>query len=319
MYVLYKAKNLYNTWVNGGPDGCFYNVSSNGWMQQDTFKDWFTSVFIAKTAQLIGPKLLVLDGHVSHITLDVINAATANNITILCLPPHSTHILQPLDVAVFKPVKTAWRDIVQEFQRTNRFKNIDKEDFPSLLKKLVESDKAFLRRHAVAGFETTGIYPVKRQAITSEQLKCNEAFASNEVDDDEAETMDVDDDGDDDDEDESDDENDDDEGDEDHGDDNTLTNAQRVTTPTSSAVVRRSTITISSISGSSLSSGYSSGTSSSRANSSPSESNPSESSPSESSPSESSPTDSSLGNSNRILATVLNVIQAGQTPMPTKT
>ena len=83
-------------------------------MENETFEDWFTNLFVAETKELEGPKLLLLDGHKSHLTWDVIQTALANNITIICLPPHSTNHLQPLDKAVFVAVKNSWRKIISE-------------------------------------------------------------------------------------------------------------------------------------------------------------------------------------------------------------
>lgn len=94
---------MYSSWVKDGPDGCFYNTSSNGWMEIPQFKEWFEKVFIEFVKSFDGPKILVLDGHKSHITSDIVQLARSNEIWIICLPPHSTHVLQPLDVAVFKP------------------------------------------------------------------------------------------------------------------------------------------------------------------------------------------------------------------------
>ncbi len=133
--VLYKAKILYDTWTLGGPPGCKFNVSDNGWMEKALFKDWFINVFIEHTKSLQGPKLLYLDGHKSHIDIDLSLLAIHHDVSIICLPPHSTHLLQPLDVAVFKTVKTAWRSIVQRFYEKNNFDQISKESFPALLKK----------------------------------------------------------------------------------------------------------------------------------------------------------------------------------------
>jgi hypothetical protein len=62
-----------------------------------------------------GPKLLFLDGHNSHISLEVIECAIANQISIICFPPHTSHILQPLDKGVYGPAKTAWRLILCNF------------------------------------------------------------------------------------------------------------------------------------------------------------------------------------------------------------
>ena len=60
-------------------------------------------------AQMIPPSrpvLLVLDGHGSHFTIDVIEYARANEIHMPCLPSHMSHVLQPLDVGVFKSFKS---------------------------------------------------------------------------------------------------------------------------------------------------------------------------------------------------------------------
>ncbi|KAJ8959213.1 hypothetical protein NQ318_022475 [Aromia moschata] len=53
------------------------------------------------------PVLLILDGHLSHTkNLDVILKARENFVTLLCLPPYTTHKLQPLDVGVMFPFNT---------------------------------------------------------------------------------------------------------------------------------------------------------------------------------------------------------------------
>ena len=52
--------------------------------------------------------LLIFDGHGSHITDKMIELAIKNNIELFCLPPHTTHKLQPLDVGVFGPLQKAW-------------------------------------------------------------------------------------------------------------------------------------------------------------------------------------------------------------------
>ncbi|KAJ8962892.1 hypothetical protein NQ318_001302 [Aromia moschata] len=50
------------------------------------------------------PVLLILDGHLSHTkNIDVILKARENFVTLLCLPPYTTHKLQPLDVGVMFP------------------------------------------------------------------------------------------------------------------------------------------------------------------------------------------------------------------------
>jgi len=48
-----------------------------------------------------GDHLLFLDGHGSHLTLEVAELARDNRVTIVRFPPNATHELQPLDRSVF--------------------------------------------------------------------------------------------------------------------------------------------------------------------------------------------------------------------------
>jgi hypothetical protein len=47
------------------------------------------------------PILFIFDGYGSHLSERLHQLAMANNIHILCLPPHTTHCLQPLNVGIF--------------------------------------------------------------------------------------------------------------------------------------------------------------------------------------------------------------------------
>ena len=71
----------------------------------------------------------------SHFNVDVVRVAEENDIHFVMLPPNATHILQPLDVAVFSSLKQSWRVILDEWKREVRTEGtFDKQFFPSLLK-----------------------------------------------------------------------------------------------------------------------------------------------------------------------------------------
>ena len=82
LYVVYKAKHLCNTWTKNGPENCHYNTSPSGWMEAEQFTEWFEKIFVKYTLHITGPKLLIFDGHDSHVSLDVILKAKLNNITL---------------------------------------------------------------------------------------------------------------------------------------------------------------------------------------------------------------------------------------------
>ena len=148
-------KKLWDSWCQDGPKGCVYNASENGWMEPPHFLEWLKCVFIPFADKIPGPKLLTLDNHVSRFNLETIDLAREHEICLFGLPSKSTHLTQPIDRAVAKPVKTAWRPVVKEYFSSTGFRTIGKENFAKLFAQL--DKKAFFRRHIVAGFECTGI------------------------------------------------------------------------------------------------------------------------------------------------------------------
>lgn len=74
------------------------------------------------------PILLLVNGHSTHLTLDVVDLARDNNIILLCLPPHTTQGLQPLDVLVFKSLKAHFSTGLQEWSFTRKDFVVTKRD-----------------------------------------------------------------------------------------------------------------------------------------------------------------------------------------------
>jgi hypothetical protein len=173
-FFVYGSTNIYNTWCQGAPQGTGFATSKSGWMEAEQFLQWFKQVFVPFVAKYNGSKTLIYDGHNSHISVDLIEYAIKHHIKLICLPPHSSHILQPLDVGVFGPVKSEWRRILSEYYLKTKFQNVDITKFPALFSQLFE--KAFSRKNAIAGFEKTGIFPLNRQKIRNDQLKVSQTF-----------------------------------------------------------------------------------------------------------------------------------------------
>lgn len=87
------------------PPGTQFACSESGWITSEIFVQWFNH-FIHTTKPTKEEKvLLLLDGHTTHTkNTAAINLAIDNGIIMLSLPAHTTHRLQPLDVAFFKPL-----------------------------------------------------------------------------------------------------------------------------------------------------------------------------------------------------------------------
>lgn len=55
-----------------------------------------------------------MDGHVSHVTWEFFDFCLAHKIVPFCLPPHSTHLLQPLDVGLFSPLQRHYSNMLDK-------------------------------------------------------------------------------------------------------------------------------------------------------------------------------------------------------------
>ncbi|XP_040006666.1 tigger transposable element-derived protein 6-like isoform X3 [Xiphias gladius] len=83
-----------------GPPNALYGWSDSGCIISDLFKKWFLKHFLVY-APKERPLLLIFDGHKSPVNLEVVEAARKEDVILLCLPPHCSHILQPLDMGLF--------------------------------------------------------------------------------------------------------------------------------------------------------------------------------------------------------------------------
>ena len=115
--LIYQSANktVRSSWVDGieaGEHSVFITSSPSGWTNNDIGLAWLEQVFDRytkkKARQSRSYRLLILDGHGSHITMDFIDYCDKHKILLAIYPPHSTHTLQPLDVVMFKPLSTAY-------------------------------------------------------------------------------------------------------------------------------------------------------------------------------------------------------------------
>lgn len=163
-YVVYKAVHLYDSWREGGPRNSRYNRTKSGWFDTFCFADWVQSIAIPYFRNLGGSKFLIGDNLASHLSTDIIKTCNDNQIRFIFLPGNSTHITQPLDVAFFRPMKMAWRKILEEWKQGpgRRDSSVPKDKFPALFRKLCDS---LQEKNVLSGFEKCGIYPLCRKKV----------------------------------------------------------------------------------------------------------------------------------------------------------
>ena len=102
------------------------------------------------------PGLLLLDGDGSHITMEFCQYALAHNIHIMCLPAHSTHLLQPLDVGIFGPLQHYYGKAADTHMRDTRT-GIKKGTFWTFYR--YARVNTFLPKTIASAFRATGVHP----------------------------------------------------------------------------------------------------------------------------------------------------------------
>ena len=107
-------------------------------------------------------RMLIVDGHASHVSTEFIRFTREHKIICLCLSAHSTHLLQPLDVGVFDPLKQNYKTLLAEKTRFTTY-NIDKADFISLIQKARQ--QGITARNIQSAWRATGLIPYNPSAV----------------------------------------------------------------------------------------------------------------------------------------------------------
>lgn len=156
--VIFPGVDLRNNWVcHDAPDWQF-SCSKKGYMNSAINLEWMQKVFEPATRERANgkPRILISDGFETHESLDVLKFCFESNIVPCRLPSHTSHKLQPCDVSVFGPLKTAYREQVQHLERRGA-NAVNKEHFVLLYRRA--RDVALTARNIRSGWSKAGLFP----------------------------------------------------------------------------------------------------------------------------------------------------------------
>lgn len=108
-----------------------------------------------------------MDGHSSHLTSQFLGFCHDHNILPLCLPPHTTHMLQPLDVGCFAPLAHYYRAEVDEASQYG-LHGVSKSDFLRFYS--VARQKAFTPHNINSAFRKSGFVPLDPSVILAKLI-----------------------------------------------------------------------------------------------------------------------------------------------------
>lgn len=167
--IIYPYKRLPSEIAASVPAGWGIGVSDNGWMKTEIFFEYLANIFYPYLVRqnIDFPVILFVDGHSTHLNYKISELCTKLKIVLICLYQNSTRILQPADVAAFKPLKSHWKKGVLEWRQQNPSLGLTKEKFAPILEKVIKQLKPQATIH---GFRACGLFPWNPDAL--DYTKC---------------------------------------------------------------------------------------------------------------------------------------------------
>ena len=164
LLIIWPASTHRSNYTTYPTPGWHYTHSENGYNDSKISLEWLTRVFDPQTKGLANqrPRVLICDSFRTHETLEILEFCFTNNILLCRLPSHTSHKLQPCDVGVFAPLKTAYRNEVEQLYRGG-LDTVGKEHFTSLYKPARE--RSLTKRNIVAGWAATGLFPFNPERV----------------------------------------------------------------------------------------------------------------------------------------------------------
>ena len=184
--LIYKGEHLQDSWLEDlheGEEG-FFTSSSKGWSSDVLGYSWLVEVFDRCTKKLLRlrqrKRLLIVDGHSSHVNMKFLTKCDDLNILVMILPPHSTHRLQPLDVSLFSPLATYYTEGLNHLMFNSLgMVSMSKRMFWTVFRSAWQN--AFTSENIRSAFFKTGIFPLNPSLMLDQIIKKPASFIKTEV------------------------------------------------------------------------------------------------------------------------------------------
>jgi hypothetical protein len=166
-FIIFAAKLHQSSWYKEDeiPQDWAISVSENGWTDDKIGIDWIQHFHKHTESRTKGRfRALVMDGHGSHHTGKFEEFCREHSIITICMPPHSSHILQPLDVGCFSPLKVSYGAQIENRMRLG-INHISKDEFlPAYYQAHIQ---AITEKNVRSSFLATGLVPFDPERVLS--------------------------------------------------------------------------------------------------------------------------------------------------------
>ena len=163
-WIILPGQNILAGWDGASlPANYMLAMSESGYTNDQIGLDWIQWFDKVTQNRSIGAKrLLLLDNHTSHCTYEFVEYCKEAQIVLFSFPPHMTHLMQPLDVAIFQPYKHHHSELVDAATRSGCI-NFNKLEFLAGLAQIRK--KTMLSQSIQHAFARTGLNPYDPQIV----------------------------------------------------------------------------------------------------------------------------------------------------------
>ena len=170
--IINTGKTISDSWFcEGMIEGTQYAATESGWIDSAIFIKWFEHfVRWIDTIRRPGQQaLLIFDGHESHVSLNLVKLAEKAHVVLLQLPPHTTHRVQPLDLACFCTWHREFGKMLHTHTVHHPREGVTKDIFARLMTPAWQ--KAMSASNIRSGFAKAGIFPFDAQKFMANYRK----------------------------------------------------------------------------------------------------------------------------------------------------
>jgi len=161
LIVLGKAHM--QSWYQDLRDDVLVGVSDTGYTNDELSYEYILHFHRQlKKTQVGAHRILLCDGYGSYITREILEFCQKKLIHMFCLPPYTSHILQPLNVVLFQPYKHYHAKAVDYASRTG-CGDFNKLEFLAVISSIRQ--QTFKRNSILSSFRECGLVPHKPSIV----------------------------------------------------------------------------------------------------------------------------------------------------------
>ena len=143
-------------------------ANPSGWMTSELFfqtlKHFIQYMNVPKEKRA----LLLIDNHVSHLSVQSMNLAKKSGLILVTFPPHCSHMLQPLDISIYGSLKWYYNSACNDWLLNHPGRTLSIYDVAGVSTQAYH--KAFTPENVVAGFKKSGIFPLNRDIFLDDDF-----------------------------------------------------------------------------------------------------------------------------------------------------